>query len=109
MDQPHSHLRRGFFCISLGELLLVVCTIAVGCAALKYASETWWLVLSACALLLLMTAAVVAIAGHGRTQTMAKGFVACVAIFGLLYWSAPRRLPTTKILQSRYEVVMTRT
>lgn len=71
-----------FFRVSLRELLLIVAFLAVGCAALKYASPTWITVVSACGLLCFMVAVVVALAERGRRQVLALGFASRMTIYG---------------------------
>jgi hypothetical protein len=93
------------FRYTIRELALVISFLAVACAALKYASEVWWLVLSASALLGIMAAAVMAVADRGRRQAMAAGFVVCVVIYMAVSRSESQdwSLPTTKVLQWVYE------
>lgn len=108
--------------VSLMELMAVLAAVGVGCAALKYAGDVWWTVLSAAALVGFLAAAVVAVVGRGPGQARAIGFVLCVGIYALLLWSAKvgngqnreldpydGRLPTTKLLKPVFESLVVRT
>ncbi|HEX5103743.1 MAG TPA: hypothetical protein VFV87_08040 [Pirellulaceae bacterium] len=108
-----------FLRISLLELLLLLAAVAVGCAALKYAGEVWWIVLSSALLVGFLAAAVVAVVGRGPGQARAIGFVLCVMIYMPLIWAAPLdtsreldphagRLPTTKLLGAIFESIVSR-
>jgi hypothetical protein len=109
--------------ISLRELLAGLAFVAVACAALKYAGERWWTVLSAVALVGFLAAAVVAVIERWPSQARAMGFVLCVAVYALLVWSGPDyagnqhnseldpysgRLPTTKVMRPLFEALVTR-
>jgi hypothetical protein len=91
MDPANPHTRWLRF--SLREVLLVLAFVALGCAALKYAGGLWLSVLSAGVLLLFMGAAVVAAVDRGHRQAKALGFALCMAIYGILFWSAPATSP----------------
>lgn len=109
--------------ISLRELLLLLGLCAVGCAALKYAGDGWWTILSTGALLLFLAAAVTAAVDRGRPQAVATGFVLAATIYALLLYAAPRdgseqsreldpyngKLPTTRLLKPLFEAIVSRT
>jgi hypothetical protein len=110
--------------VSLRELLVAFALIGVGCAALKYAGEAWWMVLSAVMLVGFLAAVIMAVVGRGPGQARAIGFVLCVGIYGVLIWSAQigrgngqnreldpyeGRLPTTKLLKPLFELLVVRT
>ena len=112
------------FRLSLRELLLALAFVALACAALKYAGEVWWTVLSAGVLIVFLAATVLAVVARGQEQALAIGFVLCVAIYGLLIWSAPidpgdqqsreldpysGSLPTTKVMRPLFDALVTRT
>jgi hypothetical protein len=110
--------------VSLRELLAAFALMGVGCAALKYAGEVWWTVLSAAMLVGFLVAVIVAVVGRGPGQARAIGFVLCVGIYAVLIWSAQvgrgngqnreldpyeGRLPTTKLLKPLFEKLVART
>jgi predicted PurR-regulated permease PerM len=116
--------RKGYclFKLSLRELLLVVGAFATGCAALKFANNPWWYVLSALALSGILSAAVIAAVDRGRPQAFALGFVICAATYGLFLVLADKggqlsreldpyegRLPTTRLLRPLFELIVDRT
>jgi len=108
---------------TIRELSLVTAFLGVGCAALKYASDTWITILSAGLLALFMAATIAAVLDRGQWQARAAGFAICVAIYGALLWSARTNagndsreldpytggLPTTKLLKPLFEVMVKRT
>ena len=119
MDSPNP--RPSFFRFSLRELLLLLAFFAIGCAALRYAGELWLIGLSSCVLLLFMVAAVLAAVDRGHRQAQAIGFALCMAIYGILFWSAPLttnveqsleldpysgRLPTSKAMAPLFGVIV---
>jgi hypothetical protein len=101
------------FQFSLKKLLAATVFMAVCCAALKYASPAWWLILSGLSLLAFMALAVMAVVGVGQQQGFARGFVICVLIYGaVLFLSGLQeldpyvgRLPTTKALLPVYQFI----
>jgi hypothetical protein len=122
MDSANPH--PSLFRFSLRELLLLLACFAIGCAALRYAGGLWLIGLSSSVLLLFMIAAVLAAVDRGHRQAQAIGFALCVAIYGVLFWSAPLttnveqspeldpysgRLPTSKALAPLFEIIVKRT
>jgi len=70
---------------SLRELLLLVAFFAVGCAALTFANEIWWMALATITGLACLVAAVVAVIDRGPRQAFAIGFIICAGLyFGLV-------------------------
>jgi hypothetical protein len=113
--------RPSLFRFSLRELLLLLAFFAIGCAALRYVGGLWLIGLSSCVLLLFMIAAVLASVDRGHRQAQAIGFALCVAIYGVLFWSAPSpmnvevnpeldpeagRLPTTKAMAPLFDLIV---
>jgi hypothetical protein len=99
--------------VSLRELLLLTAFVAGGLAALKYAGEAVWIVLSSAVPLCLMAATVVALVDRGRRQAMASGFVACMGIYWamlMLTGSAGRsHWPTEMFIGRLHDAMATRT
>jgi len=105
---------RGFR-FSLRGLLAVIVFFAVACAALKFANDTWWAIVSGGALLLLMAMAVVAFAAKGPLRAFAVGYVICTLIYGTVVYLCGNlelscygdgRLPTSKLLTPIYTAVV---
>jgi len=101
----------------------VTAFLAMSCTALKYAGDVWITVLSAGLMILFMAATVAAVLDRGRRQALAAGFAICVAIYGVLFWSAPHDasnipreldpytgwLPTSKLMKPFFEMIVKRT
>ena len=108
---------------SLRHLLALVAAVAVALAALKFAGDVWWTVLSTAALVVFLAAAVIAFMERGGRQAAAIGFVVCAGIYGTLLfvvqlWHDGRSgefdpyegiLPTTKIMFPVFQATVTNT
>ena len=100
--------------VSLREVLLLVSFLAVGCVALKYPNEWWWVALSSCTLLVFLTALVAVLVDRGSRQAMAIGCAVCMATYGVLVWSSADRefdpysgrLPTTQIMKPLFQAIV---
>lgn len=88
------------FRFSLGALFLVVSFVALGCASLIYANDTWRQVVVTLAIVCVVTATIAAIVGRERGQPFAVGF----AIIGWVYLI----LAFTPVLDVRDHLLTTR-
>lgn len=103
--------RPGWCQFSLRTLFVAVIFIAIGCAALVYASDLWLLSFSTLMIGLVMAAAVIGMFGQGTGRVFAVGFLMCsVAYLALVYLVLERenygigRIATTRILKQLHEL-----
>jgi len=115
----HSLLR-----VSLAELLFVLAFFAFGCVALKFANSFWWCLIGFIALMLFLTALVIAVIDRGARQATAIGFIICCSCYGVMLKHPPNRiaivadnpeldpnradLPTSRILRLIYGTITSR-
>lgn len=102
---------------SIRELLIVVTIIAIGCAALTFASDGWRIAVDTITFFIVMTAGVVAIVGTDARRVFAIGFLVFgCGYFGVLWlqntwhdipteFDARARLPSSKLLLTWYNAI----
>jgi hypothetical protein len=91
---------------TIRELLLLLAAVAVGCAALKYAGELWYVVVGNITLLTLVLAVIVVAVDRGRNQAAAIGVALSLAWYGLIFMTPRGELPSEKILQALYWTIV---
>jgi hypothetical protein len=97
---------------SLREFFLSVAAVAVSCAALKYANESWLSTITFFMILATMAAAIIALVDRGPRQASATGFVVAVCIYVALLNGRSSEfdpyegtLPTSQLLRPLYAVM----
>jgi hypothetical protein len=81
-DKPRRNASQGMgMKISLRELLVVVTFVAIGCAAMTYASDGWWQAIAAFAFCLIVVTAIMSCLDRGTRRAFAIGFLIASMIY----------------------------